>query len=346
MKLTSLVPLTLCCGTLLAEELPDAALLPLAEPGGVARAKVAVFPAQASLDGLPRPELGRSFADSLSAALVKSGQFDVIDAESRLGAEPAKASPVEAAAQVACDTAFAATLVGEGDFFRITVRKLAVPSGKVLDVYEDSATGPASRLFDMVGRAVAQLAPAAPPPSPAPPVRSEPEIGAIRAWMSGPADVEEALARAPRAVRPGGTAVILPEVPVSGIKKGKTTPSGPPPTTTKLTTRVFDGDRQYEIEEIGLVKTINKDYGFAIIDPHPGRAFQSGDKLLMKVEGWRRPTLPGKVSRLNSGHLIVEFDGTLDAQLLPGARAYAWVPEAETDLTPGLPAVPEPVTIQ
>jgi hypothetical protein len=317
-------------GVLGAADEPGAPPLPLEEP---ARQKVAVREAMVSVDGALRPDLGRSVSDSLVAGFLRSGRVDVIDADARTtGPDGLPLPPVEAGRDATCDFVFVPTLVGEGGFYRLTVRQLAIPSGRVEQIFEETASGETVELFALASRMATRLAPAAPrAPAPVP-------SGPIRAWMSGPGDLERDLAEAPAARRPLPSAV----APTPGGRSPAVVEPPPPP----LRTIVLANDRRLEIEEIGRVVALNRDYSFCVIDAHPGRRLERGDRVLLAARGGPRPTVTAVVTRLERGRAIADFAATPEQEFEDGARVYKWVPEAETDGTPGIPAVPEPVPLR
>jgi hypothetical protein len=273
----------------------------------------------------------------LVAGFLRAGQMDVIDADARTGIDGHRLPAVEAGREATCDLVYVPTLVGEGEVYRLTVRQLAIPSGKIEELYEESATGPLPALFELVNRMAVRLAPP-PPPRPSAPVPS----GPIRAWMSGPTDVDQALAEAPAAQRPAGAAS-PPTQSARPAGPGRARPLAevPPP----LRTIVLEGERRVEIEEVGRIVALNTNYSFCVIEPRAGRPLKPGDRVLLATDRGRRPTVTATVSRVERGHAIAEFQHEAGPAISHDGRVYKWVPETETVPTPGIPAVPEPVSL-
>jgi hypothetical protein len=155
--------------------------------------------------------------------------------------------------------------------------------------------------------------------------------------MSGPGDVELDLAAAPPARRPPAAS----SAPTPG---GRAPAVVDPP--APLRTIVLADNRRLEIEEIGRVVALNRDYSFCVIDPHPGRRLATGDRVLLPTTGGPRPTTTAVVTRLERGRAIAEFTAAAGQEVQTAALVYKWVPEAETDATPGIPAVPEPMPLR
>lgn len=320
---------------LLPDSLPESPLLPpLPEAGApapfpeTALPKIAVFEAEVAVDGQPRPDLGRAVTDALLAGFLRSGMVDVIDISGKTGGGR---SPSELGREAVCDRVYVPSIFSQGDSHRMSVRQLAIPSGKVEQIYEDKARGQESELFALVERMGARLAPA-----PAAPVRTAPvqrPAGPIRAWMSGPPDTERVLSEAPSAL-PAAATRPAPPRPQRSIPRA----AAPAP----LKTIVFAGSRRVEIEEIGRIAAHNSDYSFCVLTLNKGRQLNPGDRVLLKIDDPAKPTLTATVTRRTEGSsVIVQYSADKPPVFPQGARAYQWVPEAETQPTPSLPAVPE-----
>ncbi len=306
---------------------PDSALLPPAgEPPAPfvplppAVPRVAVVDPSVALDGTARPELARAVADALVSVFLGSGAVEVIDVTGRTVADLTRPG----AGEPACDTIFVPTLVGHSGEYKMTVRRIAVPSGKIEQLYEDTARGSMAGLMEMTARVGRKLLPPTPAvaPRPAPePVRA----GRIRAWMSAPETPPPAPPR-PAAPKPAARPAPQPA-----------TPSRP------LRTIVLDGQRQVELEQVGRLTSFNRQYSFCVISPTSttGRRLQVGDRLLIQVDNFRRPTIAATVRRLESSQVIADYETEGEPPLAAGAAVYQWMPAEKTAPTPGLPSVPE-----
>jgi hypothetical protein len=110
-------------------------------------AKVPVFiaPGEVTINGDPRPDLGRSFSDTIAGGLLNTGSFTIID-PAIAPAGPAAGGdtpppPEQVAAQSArgAHYAFIPRLVVEEDYHRLTLKKVRVSDGEVIEIYERSA---------------------------------------------------------------------------------------------------------------------------------------------------------------------------------------------------------------
>jgi hypothetical protein len=281
-----------------------------------------------TLDGTPRPDLGRSFTDSLIAGLLKDRRVDVIEPGTPGETTGLTAASAAAGNRAAIDILMVPTLIAEQQFFRLSIKKITVPSGRVEAVIEESGSGSLPRLFDLAAAVVDKLVPTPPKQSPA--------ISSIRGWMSSPDEVIEPPPDIPRALPSIAAPSGVPTVP---------RPIEIEPKPGRVLRTVVTGPVAREIEEVGRVTASNAAYSFCVIDPHRGRTLTPGTWVMIRVNGWVRPTLPATITRIERGHAIAEFDtgGAPPPNVESGARVYEWVPEASTAPTPNLPPVLDPM---
>ncbi len=133
----------------------------------VNRPRVAFVPAEVTIDGVPRPDIGRAMADSFSAASLKRGNYRVFNMEpqappARLG-KGRKSLPMLGNAvtgQVSgpktadLDFLFSFNLIGDGDHFAFTMKKIRADTNEVLEAHELSTTGRLDRVFTLVPKAL------------------------------------------------------------------------------------------------------------------------------------------------------------------------------------------------
>ncbi len=309
---------------------------PAAPPPAVpAKPKVAIMEATVTLNGENRPDLGRSFSDSLASGILKTGAVDIIDTETFAKAENGqKQSPVQVGSASGAAFVYVPTIVGQDEFYKLTLKKLAIPSGRIEEITEESASGSSARLFELMDRVVLLMSP--PPPRP---VRA-PVYSTIRSWMSGPADVSKALADAPAALPRGHAAKKSATEPAHAeVRAARDLPKAVP--APKPAESGADEGSGTEIEEIGCVTAVNFDWSFAVIRPRPGQKMKSGDVILIAVNGWTRPTLQATITRKQGDQYVAEFEPVSGTLSLPGqALVYAWQPGAAPP--PPAPIPPPP----
>ena len=127
---------------------------PLLEP----EESIAVLPTEVSINGDSQPVLGRSLSDSLLGGLVAHGFPKVISYEELLKEEnpvPPEGAPAEALAgmlgrRLGVQKILVPRLVGEGDFYRFTVKEVDTGDYEVIRVFELSHTGDRDGIFGFV----------------------------------------------------------------------------------------------------------------------------------------------------------------------------------------------------
>ncbi|MEM9479831.1 MAG: hypothetical protein AAGA58_09290 [Verrucomicrobiota bacterium] len=127
-----------------------------AAPGGAAfsyepvRSSVLVMEAEVTVDGEERANLGRSFTDSISRGLLKSRYFRVIDhlSNEQIAAEMAKAgripperNAVRFGRLTGADFVFIPRMAADDNHHVMTIKKVHVSSGELLDIYQASGEG-------------------------------------------------------------------------------------------------------------------------------------------------------------------------------------------------------------
>lgn len=118
---------------------------------------VLVLPGEVTVEGTPRPDLGRSFGDTITAGLIKSGSFTVIEnldraADRTIDGTP---SPETTLAAIGTDSAahyaFIPRMIVEGTFHKFSLKKLRVSDGEIIDIYEASASSEdRSQMFELL----------------------------------------------------------------------------------------------------------------------------------------------------------------------------------------------------
>ncbi len=159
-------PNSLSClgGLLLALSLQASAS---GEPASsVPKAPVIVLQSEVTIDGEQRPDLGRSFSDTLTGGFLKAKNYDVID---HLSNQPI-AQAIENSTQLAPELSavsigeaagarwiYVPRMVVEGDFHKLTMKKIRVSDGQVIDVFETHSNGDRSTMFLLVGEALKDI---------------------------------------------------------------------------------------------------------------------------------------------------------------------------------------------
>ena len=148
--------LSCSCALLLSLQTP--ALSDFAHTPG--KSSVIVLQGEVTVDGQSRPDLGRSFADTITGGLLKTKAYSVIDhLSSQPLAETTGQIPTVAPEQSAIALGKASgarwiyvpRMVVEGDFQKLTLKKIRVSDGQVVDLFETHGTGEKSNMFVLIG---------------------------------------------------------------------------------------------------------------------------------------------------------------------------------------------------
>ena len=144
--------------------LQSLALSEFSPPSG--KTPVIVLQGEVTIDGQQRPDLGRSFSDTLTGGFLKAKVYHVIDHLSNQPiAQAIEASPDLAPEMSAVSVGEASgarwiyvpRMIIEGEFQKLTMKKIRVSDGQVVDVFETHATGDRSTMFLLVGQALRDI---------------------------------------------------------------------------------------------------------------------------------------------------------------------------------------------
>ncbi len=134
------------------------------------RPRVAFVPAEITIDGVPRPDIGRAMADSFSAASLKRGNYRIFNLEPpappvRMGKGRKNLGMLGSAApgQVSgpkpadLDFLFSFNLIGDGDRYSFTMKKIRADTNEVLEAHNLSTSGRLDRVFSLVPQALERV---------------------------------------------------------------------------------------------------------------------------------------------------------------------------------------------
>jgi len=286
------------------------------------RSKVAFIPNDITIDGTPRPDIGRALVDSFSAAALKRGKYRIFNVEAPVAACPLKrkhlanAGAAEAIASQPpaptmpkdIDFLYTFNLVGEGDRYSLTVKKVRAANNEVIEAQETSASGRLDRVFALVPTALDRIdAKLYPPAFPR---------------TQSPAEVRAAV---PVVVRDGGPAYFY--------EQGRLVNADARFWAGSVPTEFADVDlktvpKALIYQRLGTICATNEPWRFAIINPHDARSLNTNDALDVQWDDGG----PGvyarlKVSSKDSGKVIADFGSNPSYhRLYPGDSVYGWAP--------------------
>lgn len=283
------------------------------------RSKVAFVPSEVTINGAPRPDIGRALADSFSAAALKRGRLrvfniDVPAAPVRVGkgrknlaalgsnaaTAAATAGTVAAVTPRDLDFLYSFTLVGEGEAYALTLKKVRAENNEIVEAHEMKTQGRLDRIFAMVPLALDKIDARLYPPA-FPRTQSPAEIRAAQPVVASASSSSWGVCR------PGTWSGIPPEyvdVDLSTVPKALT------------------------YQRLGSIAMANDPWRFAIINPVSGARIGRREHLDVQWDDGG----PGVYSRLrvsgfDSGKVIADY-GTNPSyhRLYPGDSVYGWAP--------------------
>ncbi len=289
---------------------------------------VLVMQSEVTVDGEERPALGRSFTDTLTGGLLKSGGFSVIDYLSNgpIAAEIAKAPPGRApelsASQFGQMTGahlvYVPRMVVEDDFLRMTIKKIRVTDGAVLAVYETDARGGRETMFtlaeDLLGQINAELNRE----------RAEKSAADRRLRKAGETLLETLEPEeTPLSESPPGTPLdpAPSEVVEAAPLEATEAPLEAKPAPLAMAAKKPE-KKMPPTQDVGSVTTVNQDYGFCILNVIRGVEVAVGDELRVLIDDPLIPMVKLRVSKLEGRQAVAErvSGGTMD-RVSPGQRA-------------------------
>lgn len=277
------------------------------------RSKVAFVPNDITVNGFPRPDIGRALADSFSAAALKRGKVRVFNLDvpvaavkpsknkknlGSLGAVASAKGGIVAPLSRDLDYLYTFNLVGEGDRYSLTMKKVRAENNEVVEAHEMSTSGRLDRVFAMVPQALdhidARLYPPAFPRT------------------QSPAEIRSAVP------------VVVRDVPTWNCRPG--TWSGVPPEFADIDLSKVPKALVYQ--RLGMIEAAIDPWRFAIIRPASGARIANSETLDVQ---WGDGG-PGVYSRLrvsgfDSGKVIADYGANPSYhRLYPGDSVYGWAP--------------------
>lgn len=277
------------------------------------RSKVAFVPNDITINGLPRPDIGRALADSFSAAALKRGKCRVFNIDvpvvavkpskgkknlGSLGAVTTSKGGIGAPPSRDLDYLYTFNLVGEDDRYSLTMKKVRAENNEVVEAHEMSTTGRLDRVFLLVPQALDRIdAKLYPPAFPR---------------TQSPAEIRSAVP------------VIVRDAPSWNCRPG--TWSGVPPEFADIDLSKVPKALVYQ--RLGSITAAIDPWRFAIITPTTSARI--GTNELLDVQwGDGGPGVYSrlKVSGFDSGKVIADYGANPSYhRLYPGDSVYGWAP--------------------
>jgi len=279
---------------------------------------ILVIPGEVSINGVNRPDLGRSFCDSITGKLLQSGMFTIVDQVSndreRAGNDENKtnkSNPEAIVKQLAGKTkaqyALIARMVSEDDFSKFSIKKLRVTDSEVLKVYQSSTVSTErAALFSLLEKATNNF---------------------LR-------EAYQEQSRIRRKNRPSIIEIQMPEKKDDVNQAGRSqhkdsqkltnTPDELPETASGQTERAPKENAPKTAQYAGRICAIDAKWHFCVIELEEADLLQVDDLLLVRTGQPEKALSRLNVSRIEGNKAIADFQDNAIQSLRNGLKVYRW----------------------
>ena len=279
---------------------------------------ILIIPGEVTINGVNRPDLGRSFCDSITGKLLQSGMFTIVDQVSndreRAGNEGKntnRSNPEAIVKQLAGKTkaqyALIARLVSEDDFSKFSIKKLRVTDSEVLKVYQSSTVSTErAALFDLLEKATNNFL----------------------------KEAYQEQARIRRKNRPSIIEIQVPKKTDTLDQAGKSqhqasqhvtnTQDKLPEAASVQTELATKKDAPKTAQYAGRISAIDAKWHFCVIDLENADLLQVDDLLLVRTDHPEKALSRLNVSRIEGNKAIADFQDNAIPSLRNGLKVYRW----------------------
>lgn len=294
--------------------------------------QILVIPGEVTIDGTSRPDLGRSFCDSITGKLLHSGMFTIVDQVStnsqgtvnKESATKVNINPEAIVKQLAGKTtaryALITRMISEDDFSKFSIKKLRIEDSAVVSVYQASAVSTErATMFDLLEKATNNL---------------------LR-------EVYQEQARIRRKTRPSIIDITPPETADQDNKtppipaKANVTEKGgdkhdqnsQPATAAKDTAIPAAKDTKEGTETdnapktaqyVGRICAVDAKWQFCVIELEKENLLQVDDLLLVRTDNPEKSIRQLNVSRIEGDKVIADFKDNAIPSLRLDLKVYRW----------------------
>lgn len=306
--------------------------------------QILVIPGEVTIDGVSRPDLGRSFCDSITGRLLQSGVFTIVDQVStnrqgtvnKEGSTGAAINPEAIVKQLAGKTtahyALIPRMISEDDFSKFSIKKLRIADSEVISVYQASAVSTErATMFNLLDKATNHLLREVYVEQARIRRKTRPSIIDIEAPGTEDAGKENPLSpqKASAVERnPGGHENN--KQPAAAI----TLRGGNKPAIKAQENAPVSKDRKAEGDEIeitpktahyaGRICAVDAKWQFCIIELEKERSLQVDDLLLVRTDNPAKSISQLKVSRVEGNKVIADFKDNDSPSLRLDLKVYRW----------------------
>ncbi len=281
---------------------------------------ILIIPGEVTINGVNRPDLGRSFCDSITGKLLQSGMFTIVDQVSNDleragndGKNSNRSNPEAIVKQLAGKTkaqyALIARMVSEDDFSKFSIKKLRVTDSEVLKVYQSSTVNTErAALFDLLEQATNNFL-----------KEAYQEQARIRR-KNRPSIIEIQVPKKTDALEQAGKSQHQASQPVTNTN----TPDKVLEAANVQTELATKEDAPKTAQYAGRICAIDAKWHFCVIELENADLLQVDDLLLVRTEHPEKALSRLNVSRIEGNKAIADFQDNAIPSLRNGLKVYRW----------------------
>jgi hypothetical protein len=285
------------------------ATLPAAAVTSSEKSKVSLMALDVTLDGDPRPDVGRALSDAFSAAMLKKGTYRLFSSETSRPARPLqpKAGELSLAASPAAasksapdvDFWFTFNLVGEANRYALSVKKIDAKTQEVLSAQELTATGQLEKVMALAPQALEKLE-----------VRKR---VAPFPMTQSPSEV--------RAAQPATRSTT--STPSKPSHRSPGTYMGVPPEYADID--LSNVPKALVYRRVGSIETTNQPWKFAVVKPLDGKGLGVSETVQVLWDDNSKTYSSLKVGSWDTGRAIADYGHNPSHKaLFRGDAVYGW----------------------
>lgn len=285
---------------------------------------ILVIPGEVTIDGISRPDLGRSFCDSITGKLLQSGVFTIVDQVSsnnqgtvnKEGSTGGSINPEAIVKQLAGKTtaryALITRMISEDDFSKFSIKKLRVDNSQVVSVYQASAvSSERATMFELLDKATNHLLREVYQEQSRIRRKNRPSIIDIKVPETATNDQKIPPAIAKATTPPD---ITKPEIkPQDSLPDAEGTKGGDGADKTPKTA-------QYA----GRICAVDAKWQFCVIELEKENLLEVDDLLLVRTDNAEKSISQLNVSRIEGDKVIADFKGNGTPSLRLGLKVYRW----------------------
>jgi len=310
--------------------------------------QILVIPGDVTIDGKSRPDLGRSFGDSITGKLLQSGLFKIVDqtAESNHKitndgvAAGSGINPETVVKQLSGKStaryALITRMIAEDDFCKFSIKKLRVADSEIVAVYQTSAvSNERSIMFELLDKATNLLLREVYQEQARIRRKNRPSVIEIQ-QSETPGISKQSPSNLPNTriserdlddnEKNGEPATAkMPNIPPSSNKSEIKAQENPPAFKITGAEENETGNTPKTAQYAGRICAVDAKWQFCIIELEEENSLEVADLLLVRTENQTKSISRLTVSRIEGNKVIAESEDSIELSAIhAGLKVYRW----------------------